>query len=165
MKRFFCQYAWIGMILIFLFGIHFAIKSVEVYGAGYNGTMLSETAYNACFEYGEKYGICPELLIAIAEQESSGNPKATNGGCKGLMQIYEKYHKDRMKKLGVTDLFDERSNILVATDYISELTEDYEDAADLLAVYNGDRRAGQVFTEYAQEILERSAELERANGK
>lgn len=133
-------------------------------------TCISQTAYDACVECGEDYGICPELLMAIIETESGGNPNAENGSCKGLMQVSVRWHKDRMKKLGVTDIFDERDNILVGTDYLMELFEEYEDPATVLMVYHGERNAvknaenGEI-SSYAQGILNRSAELERMHGK
>lgn len=133
---------------------------------GENDTYISETAYEACVEYGEQYNICPELLMAIIEVESRGQADAENGGCYGLMQISEKWHKDRMEQLGVTDLFDERSNILVGADYLAELFEKYEDSATVLMIYHGERNAVQKgkrgeISSYAEGILERSAELER----
>lgn len=134
-------------------------------------TILSDIAVTACEEYGEEYGICPELLMAIAEKESKGNPDAENGSCKGLMQISEKWHKDRMKRLGVTDLFDESGNILVATDYLYELFKKYEDVGMVLMVYNGDSNAKDYYngnaelSRYADGILERREELERLHGK
>lgn len=129
-------------------------------------TYISKAAQEACIEYGEEYGICPELLMAIAETESGGKATAQNGACKGLMQVSEKWHKDRMKKLGVTDLFDEQGNILVGTDYLSELFDEYGDTAYVLDVYNGNSGAKSNYTNgvispYAKKILERSEELER----
>lgn len=135
-----------------------------------NDTYISETAYEACIECGEQYNICPELLMAIIERESAGKPDAENGSCKGLMQISVKWHKDRMERLGVTDIFDERSNILVGADYLSELIEKYHDVATALMVYHGEKSAvkkaenGNI-SKYAQGILERSEELERLHGK
>jgi hypothetical protein len=76
-----------------------------------------------------------------------------------------------MEKLGVADIYDEYGNILVATDYISELREDYPDVAILLMVYNGDSKAYDAMcgnadiSYYAKSVLERSAELERLRGK
>lgn len=134
-------------------------------------TFLSRTAVNACVEYGEEYNICSELLMSIAEAESSGNPNAENGSCKGLMQVSEKWHKDRMDRLGVEDLFDESGNILVATDYLYELFKKYEDVGMVLMVYNGDSNAKDYMhgtaelSKYAQKILERSACLEELHGK
>ena len=130
------------------------------------GTYISETARKACIEYGLQYDICPELLMAIIETESSGRADTNNGGCMGLMQISVKWHVDRMARLGVTDIFDERGNVLVGTDYLSELKETYGDLAMVLMVYNGDSRAKEFYetgkiSEYALKIMERSAELER----
>ncbi len=57
--------------------------------------------------------------MAMIEQESSGDPKVANGaGDTGLLQVNAKWHRDRMEKLGATDLTDAYSNILVATDYL-----------------------------------------------
>lgn len=130
-------------------------------------TIISETAYEACTEYGEKYGICPELLMAIIERESDGNPRAKNGNCKGLMQVSVRWHKDRMKNLGVTDIYDERGNILVGTDYLAELFKKHKEVSLVLMVYNGDSQALEegYISDYATEILKRSAELERLHGK
>ncbi len=130
-------------------------------------TFISDTAYDACVEYGEEYGICAELLMAIIERESNGQPDAESKGCKGLMQISAKWHNDRMKRLGVTDIFDERGNIIVGTDYLSELFGRYGDPAIALMVYNGDSRALEegYISDYASWILERSTELERIHVK
>ena len=124
-----------------------------------------------CEEIGAKYNICPELLEAIIEQESSGNPNAVGVyGDIGLMQVIPKWHRDRMQRLGVTDLYDPYSNILVGTDYLMELAEEYEDLATVLMIYNGSSNAvsrceAGNYTEYAKSIMERSAELERLHGK
>lgn len=121
-------------------------------------------------EISAEYGVCPELIMAIIEHESSGQTNVSNGNCKGLMQIYERYHKDRMQRLGVTDIYDPYGNILVGTDYLMELAEEYEDLATVLMIYNGSSNAvsrGEAgnYTEYAKSIMERSAELERLHGK
>lgn len=131
-------------------------------------TYISETAREACVEYGQQYGICSELLMAIVETESNGIPTAENGGCMGLMQISQKWHTDRMKRLGVTDIFDERGNILVGTDYLAELRDKHGDMAMVLIVYNGDSRAKDFYktgyiSGYALKIMQRSAELEEIN--
>lgn len=133
-------------------------------------TILSEEAQAACIEYGDQYGICPELLMAIAEKESGGNPKAENGGCKGLMQVNPTWHRGRMARLGVTNIYDERENILVAADYLAELFEDCSEASYVLDVYNGNSKArynleNGVLSPFAKWILNRSAELEELHGK
>lgn len=133
-------------------------------------TCISDTAYEACIEYGEQYGISAELLMAIIETESRGQPDVVGGGCVGLMQISPKWHKDRMEWLGVTDLFDERSNVLVGTDYLAELRDKYHEVSLVLDFYHGDSKAQKnyedgVVSDYARKILERSAELEILHGK
>lgn len=134
------------------------------------GTYISLEAQEACVKYGEEYGICPELLMAIIERESAGQADAENGGCKGLMQISDRWHTDRMERLGVTDIYDVDSNIHVGADYLAELFEKYGEVTTVLMVYHGERNAveksenGEI-SKYADWILTRSAELERWNGK
>lgn len=118
----------------------------------------------------EPRNICPELIEATIERESRWNPTAVNGDCMGLMQISERWHRERMERLVVTDLFDPYDNILVGVDYMAELFEKYEDPGMVLMVYNGDSRAKDLqatgnLSEYAEWILTRSAELEREHGK
>ena len=133
-------------------------------------TWLSEEVQEYCEEIGEEYGICPEFLEAIIETESRGQADAENGGCKGLMQIAEKWHRGRMKRLGVMDILDPYSNILVGADYLAELFEEYGEASLVLDIYHGDSKAMRnyesgILSEYAEKILGRSAELERLHGK
>lgn len=110
------------------------------------------------------------MLMAIIEAESRGDAYAENGGCKGLCQVSVRWNKSRMRSLGVTDIYDEYSNILVGADYLAELFEEYEDPAVVLMVYHGEDKAlsraerGDI-SDYAEKILDRSAELERLHGK
>lgn len=118
----------------------------------------------------ESRHICPELVEAMIERESRWNPNAINGDCMGLMQISERWHRERMERLGVTDLLEPYDNILVGVDYMAELFERYEDPGAVLMIYNGDSRAKDLqstgnLSEYAEWILTRSAELEREHGK
>lgn len=122
-------------------------------------------------ELGEAYGICPETIQAVCWVESRFQADAVNGGCVGIMQVSEEWHKGRMERLGVTDLKDIRGNMAVGVDYLAELFAEYEDAGAALMKYNGDSRLGALvagegdLSEYAREVLTLSAELERRNGK
>lgn len=159
----------------FLIGIIVAVATFILCSIGLNSasedTWIDKEYQRHCVKIGEIYSICPELLMAMIEAESSGNPSASNGSCKGLMQVSEKWHKDRMKQLGVSDINDPYGNILVATDYLYELFHKYGDVAHVLMVYNGDSRASDFadgkcdMSEYAQKILARSEYLERIHGK
>lgn len=129
-------------------------------------TYLSPEIVAYCESIAEEYSICPELLESIIEHESGGNHVATNGNCKGLMQVYEKYHKGRMKRLGVSNIYDPYGNILVGTDYLAELFHENEDIYLVLMKYNGVRNAESKwarneFNVYSMSVVKRSAELER----
>ena len=136
-----------------------------------NDTWVSRTAYDACLKYGQEYNISPELLMAIIEKESSGKPNVYNGECRGLMQVSIRWHKERMVRLNCDDLFDEAQNIHVATDYLAELLEKYEDIRLVLMMYNMKKdtalknwKNGNI-TPYATEIIERAKELEEIHSK
>lgn len=121
-------------------------------------------------ELGEKYNICPELIQAICWQESRFQADVESGGCVGIMQVSPKWHKERMKRLGVTDLTDVRQNMTVAVDYLSELLKDGEDIEEPLMRYHGESRIDEKLSSgemsvYAESILTLSAELEGRNGK
>lgn len=149
------------------------LHEVFAAGKGYINIEQTEDATVIRFteEIGSRYGICPELLQAITFYESSNDPKVKSlGGDTGYMQVNPRWHKDRMDKLGVTDLTDGYSNILVGTDYLAELAEEYEDISLVLMKYNGDSKADKLYkqgemSEYAEKILNLSAELERLHGK
>ena len=133
-------------------------------------THISVEAQVSCYEYGEMYDICPELLMAMIEAESSGNPKAENGDCKGLMQISERWHTGRMEEIGADDIWSETDNIHIGANYLHELFNRYEDVALVLMIYNGESDAVEkaengYISDYARKILDRSAELERWKGK
>lgn len=135
-----------------------------------NPTNISLEAQVSCYEYGEMYDICPELLMAMIESESSGNPNAENGDCKGLMQISERWHTGRMAEIGADDIWSETDNIHIGANYLHELFNRYEDVALVLMVYNGEPDAVEkaekgYISDYARKILDRSAELERWKGK
>lgn len=116
---------------------------------------------------GQEYNICPELLQSMAWQESRFQPDAENAGCKGLMQINDKWHKERIARLGVTDIYNLEANMRVAADYLSELFKEYEDVGTVLMVYHGESGAVDKIelSYYADAVLTRSAELERIHGK
>lgn len=121
-------------------------------------------------ELGQANNICPETIQAICWVESRFQPDAENGGCVGIMQVAPKWHKERMDRLGVTNLTDMRQNMLVAVDYLAELVEDEEDMEEALMRYHGESRiqerldSGEM-SAYVESVLTLSAELEQRNGK
>lgn len=134
-------------------------------------TKLSEEYVYYCEEAGKSYNICPELLQAIIEAESGGDPDAVGeAGEIGMMQIYPVYHQGRALHLSVYNLFDPEGNILVGADYLAELFAEYQDMGTVLMIYNGTedaelRGSNGDYTDYAEKIMQRAEELERLHGK
>ena len=112
----------------------------------------------------EKYGNVDETLVyALIKQESNFRVKALgdNGRSKGLMQIQEIWHKERMKKLGVDSLMTAKGNIRVGIDILSEKIDKYNDLGKALTAYNaGDGGAYKYYfskgiyaNDYAKKII------------
>ena len=112
----------------------------------------------------KKYGNLDETLVyALIKQESNFRVKALgdNGKSKGLMQIQEIWHKERMKKLGVDSLMTAKGNIRVGIDILSEKIDKYDDLGKALTAYNaGDAGAYKYYfskgiyaNDYAKKII------------
>ena len=154
-----------GALVVTMF---FGVATIHAAGAD---TQLQQEYIQYCEKAGQAYNICPELLEAIIEEESGGDPDTVGkAGEMGLMQIYPEYHSGRAERLGVYSLFDPEGNILVGADYLAELFLEYGDAGTVLMAYNGVRDAearGERgdYTEYAEDILKRAERLERLHKK
>lgn len=113
--------------------------------------------------------------MAIIEHESGYEFDKTgdNGNSKGYMQIYEKWHTDRMQKLNCTDLMNPYQNVKVGIDFLSYLLKKYGTVQDALAAYNyGERGArehlwnnGVYVYSYNTAIMQRMKEIEEVVGK
>lgn len=116
----------------------------------------------------EQNGIPPVVLIAMAYQESRFTPDAVgdNGNALGLLQIWPKWHGERMERLGVTDLLDPCQNVTVAVDLLAELLEQDKGLAWALMAYNmGASKANEFYSEgkvseYAACVLSAAEEFE-----
>lgn len=123
----------------------------------------------AAIKYGEEYNIQPEFLEALAWRESRYHPDAVSkdGSCIGLCQINPKWHKERMERTGKDNLYQVDDNMNIAADYLADLFEDHPgDPEIVLMIYNGDHsyKNGNI-SKYAQDIMNKSQELERKHGK
>lgn len=113
--------------------------------------------------------------MAIIEQESGYEFDKTgdSGQSKGYMQIYEKWHTDRMQNLGCTDLMNPYQNVRVGIDFLSYLLKKYGTIQDTLAAYNyGEKGAreylwsnGVYVYSYNTAIMQRMKEIEEVVGK
>lgn len=84
---------------------------------------LDQDLQDYIFELCEQYELDPRIVFAVIQQESrcTADIKGDSGRSFGLMQIQIKWHKDRMEKLGCTDLLDPYQNVAVGIDFIDEL--------------------------------------------
>lgn len=121
---------------------------------------------------GERYGICPELLEAIAYEESrfTSDVVSKNGKYIGLMQVNPTIHQERVERLGA-DLKDPDGAMEVAADYLTELFQKYEDVGAVLIAYGGSEARIEAYEAsgslpgYVAKVLERAEMYERAHGK
>lgn len=141
----------------------------EVEGEIPNHPDIPDEVEKWCVIYGKQYNISPELLMAICWKESRFDPTAKNGQYTGLMQVGIRTHKSRISQLGykTEQMTEIEPNIHVATHYLAELTETYEDIGDCLCAYSGN--SGYIGTgklpNYVQKVLKLAEQYERDNGK
>ena len=100
----------------------------------------------ACDESGVPY----ELALAVIRKESTfQNIIGDSGDSVGYMQIQPRWHKERMERLGATDLRDPFSNFRVGCDYLAELLERYP-LEDALTAYNSGSPGN---SDYAKDVI------------
>lgn len=156
------------VVLILLLGgiIPFICKMDEI-KADSAETWIDEEYVEYINEVCAEKNLCPELVIAIVEAESSGQADVVsdNGRCQGLMQLDSRFHEG--------NLFDWKHNIDLGTDDLVLLFEKYGDLPAVLTAYNTGQNSDAtksaissgVGNKYAKKIMKRSEELERLHGK
>ena len=117
----------------------------------------------------EEYHIDPAIIVAMCKKESTYNARAVGdgGNSLGLMQIQPRWHKDRMKRLGCTNLKDAYQNVTVGIDFVGELLEKHEDVEKALMAYNAGEsgarknwwKRGIYSNKYSRAVLEIAEEL------
>lgn len=110
-----------------------------------------------------EYQVDPAIVIAIIKRESTFNPMSLgdSGASYGLMQVKAVDHLDRMARLGVTDLYDPKQNVLVGIDYFAELISRYNNISMALVAYNagpggaytGWFSVGRYESDYSREVM------------
>ena len=143
------------MIVLGLNAIATAIDNPEVYTKPLPDPVpVAQLEINSHVEKtAKRYGLDSKIIKALIEEESGwlASAEGDNGQSVGLMQIQERWHKERMKRLGVTSLYDPEQNITVGCDILSELLNKYGNYKDALSAYNsGNTVEGR---KYADRIL------------
>lgn len=104
--------------------------------------------HTACHESGVPYA----LALAVIQKETGfNNVMGDDGASSGYMQVQERWHWDRMERLGVTDLTHPFGNFRVGCDYLAELLEKYPLEVALTA-YNMGHYPGYT-TQYAFDVM------------
>lgn len=112
--------------------------------------------YEACGNTGVPF----ELALAVIWKETRfRNIGGDGGNSAGYMQVQERWHRDRMERLGVTNLTDPYGNFLVGCDYLAEMVDRDRGIEWALMAYNGGpsyannmAKAGKV-SQYATDVL------------
>lgn len=88
-------------------------------------------------------GLSPDLVRAVIQQESGGNPRSVSAvGAKGLMQLMP----ETAQAYGVQDAFDPEMNIAAGTRHLSGLLREFNgDIPKALAAYNAGSGAVKKF--------------------
>lgn len=118
----------------------------------------------------ESYGIAPTIVFAMINRESDFDADTIGDGGEsyGLLQVKPRYHSERMKNHGVTDLLDPYGNVLVGIDYLAELLDKYDGNMEKALVgYNAGPRGayehyfskGIYSSYYSREVLMNSEKL------
>ena len=106
----------------------------------------------ACDESGVPF----EMALAIIRKESTyQNITGDCGDSIGYMQVQPKWHQERMRRLGVTDLTQPLANFRVGCDYLAELMDKYPTEEALTAYNSG--KPGK--SDYADTVLKYWREL------
>lgn len=134
-----------------------------------NGFLTAESIASMCDSICELYSIDPKLLQAVAWHESRYNPNAKgSSGDSGLCQIIPTYHMDIIERLGINDIFDPYSNLLVSACLLSSIKDNTKYGYDMryvLMAYNmgsetaRNRYENGYISDYANAILQTYQEL------
>lgn len=137
-----------------------AVKSAPEADKHYYDVPLSEDLQDYIFDITAEANVPPELIIAVIQNESNYNPEATGAaGEQGYMQIHPINFDSLTDRLGVTDFYDPKQNILCGVYMLSQLYEKYDTRNEVLMCYNnGETGAARLWasgtteTEYCRKI-------------
>lgn len=159
-------------------GFYYHDITEECTAAGGTFPVIAQVyTYCICQEYGVDY----EMVFALIERESKCRWDAVgdDGESKGYMQVMEKWHTDRMERIGAGNLLNPFQNVRVGVDFLAELQEKLADVPEedrdyyVLAAYNYGMQGakthlwskGIVKYDYNEEIMNRAAQLKEETRK
>ncbi len=108
----------------------------------------------------DETGILFELALSVIWQETNFQNVVGDGGDSiGYMQVQPRWHRDRMERLGVSDLADPYGNFLVGCDYLAEMIGKGRGLEWALHAYNGgptyanNMAKAEKVSQYARDVL------------
>lgn len=125
---------------------------------------LSRGLQDLIFDECERYGLSPQIVIALIERESRFDTYALgdDGRAFGLMQVQPKRHLRRMIDMGCTNLFDPYQNVKVGIAVLGELKYRRNDICWALTAYNsGEADADKGINDYALSVIEQAGQIEK----
>lgn len=109
--------------------------------------ILVKPIAEAILKYSKQYKFPPELILAIINRESNFKPLSVSSeNCIGLMQINEKWHKEKLKKIGINSnqLFHIDPNIAIGCMILSEYYKQTHSIKKALTKYVGGSHKGYI---------------------
>lgn len=115
----------------------------------------------------EELNIDAAVVMAMIFYESSYQADAIGdgGNSVGLMQIQERWHKERMERLDVDNLLNPYQNVTVGIDLLAELLDEYNGNVEMaLMAYNAGRSGadqywfskGEYSNDYSRKVVEQA---------
>lgn len=123
----------------------------------YNDPEIPDDVEAAAAICGLYNGLEPELLEAVAWQESKYDPTAKSGSCMGLMQVHTKVHADRLEAFGVTkdQMLTTYIGMAVGASLLADKVRESSSLETALQNYNGSEHKKS----YAKSVLNKREEL------
>lgn len=100
--------------------------------------------YAALIEkYSSVYNVDPRIVLSTMKVESTFKRYAVSSmGCKGLMQVCPRYHRE---KIAGRDIFDPEVNISIGVRILSENIKRHGSVSKGLQAYEGNMRSGKYY--------------------
>jgi soluble lytic murein transglycosylase-like protein len=115
----------------------------------------------AIMRYSEQYQLPPEIVVHLMKRESNFNTRAFSSvGAVGLMQIFPKWHKDKMEEMGITheEVYDIDNNVRLGCWILRQYLDQTNSIDKALTKYVGGKHptyVTDILSGYTNEMIAR----------